>query len=496
MKNKTYLNNLKRIKGSALAYALVIMAVVMIIMVSLLGYITSQLRFSLNRVDREQAFQIAEAGIYYYRWYLAHQTSGKTAQQINDFWQNGNALGVNSPYEADYEGMGKYHIEVTPPQSGSTIVIVKSTGWTSKGENVKRTVQARFRRPSWSEYMFLTSAYLNFGDQAEVYGKVYSSTGIRFDGIAHNVISCLVPTFRDPNYGNKLEFGVYTGQVPADPTPPSYPWPDGTVPDRPDVFQAGREFPVPEISFNGVTTDLGATKTAAKQPNNTNVNNCTSTGCYFDSTGSGRRIILKSNGTFDICTVDSYQHTSYSITKYKKNTGSGTCNDCNGDCVKNYAIPNGGIIFVENNIWAEGTVNNKRITIVAANLSGGDSANIYIGSNDMGTGNLRVSNYNCDNGIGLVAQKDITIVRNCPDDFIVDAALLAQTGRVGMDDYGFHNHSLTINGAIASYLQPYFNHGNNGFGVRTYNFDNNLLYCPPAYFPTGTEYSIDLWEEL
>jgi hypothetical protein len=28
------------------------------------------------------------------------------------------------------------------------------------------------------------------------------------------------------------------------------------------------------------------------------------------------------------------------------------------------------------------------------------------------------------------------------------------------------------------------------------NFDNNLLYYPPPYFPTGTEYSIDLWDEL
>jgi hypothetical protein len=35
-----------------------------------------------------------------------------------------------------------------------------------------------------------------------------------------------------------------------------------------------------------------------------------------------------------------------------------------------------------------------------------------------------------------------------------------------------------------------------GYTNRILIFDNNLLYWPPPYFPTGTEYSIDLWEEL
>ena len=89
------------------------------------------------------------------------------------------------------------------------------------------------------------------------------------------------------------------------------------------------------------------------------------------------------------------------------------------------------------------------------------------------------------------------VLGSCPDDYIVDAALMAQTGTVGMNDNGFSGHnSLTFNGAIASYLQPYFQHGNSGFAVRFYDFDNDLLYCPPPYFPTGTDYSIDLWQEL
>jgi hypothetical protein len=132
---------------------------------------------------------------------------------------------------------------------------------------------------------------------------------------------------------------------------------------------------------------------------------------------------------------------------------------------------------------------------VAANLSGsGSQADIYIG---ISNNNLRYAAYNCNNILGLVAQRDIRVLGECPSNFIVDAALLAQTGVVGINDNGFSGkNSLTFNGAIASYLQPYFQHGNSGFADRLYIFDNNLLYCPPPYFPTGTEYSIDLWDEL
>ncbi|MCX6765495.1 MAG: pilus assembly PilX N-terminal domain-containing protein [Candidatus Moranbacteria bacterium] len=474
-------------KGSALVYALVILAIVMIILVSMLTYISAQLKFSFNRVEKERAFQTAEAGIYYYRWYLAHETSGKTAQQISDFWEGGTAIGVSSPYESEYEGIGKYKVEVDAPDSGSTIVTVKSTGWTYKMPNITRTVQVRFRRPSWSEYMWVVNDFINFGTGAEVYGKVHSNIGILFNGLAHNVVSCLVPSFNDPTHGGSyLDFGVHTHQVPADPAAPAYPWPDGTVPDRPDIFMGGRQFPIPEVSFSGILSDLGNMKSEAQGGH----------GKYFDATGAGRRIILKSDGTYDICTVDSYHHTAYYITSYLKNSGTGTCSSCSEDCLSNYPILNDRIIFVENNAWVEGTVNNKRVTIAAANLSGGPLANIYIGLNDRGTGNIRYTNYDCNNIIGLVAQQNISIVRDCPDNFVVDAALLAQSGRISRGNYAINRSTLTFNGALASYLQPYFNTGNNGFGIRTYNFDNNLLYCPPPYFPTGTEYSIDLWEEL
>ncbi|MDD5396976.1 MAG: hypothetical protein PHW24_02845 [Candidatus Moranbacteria bacterium] len=487
-------------KGSALAFVLVMIIVVAITLTSLLGYISSQINFSKDRVERESAFQIAEAGAYYYRWYLAHQVEGKTAQQVEDFWKNGNPIGVGGvghEFERDFSDsennvIGKYSLVVTPPADGSTIVTVKSTGWTNLKPSATRTVEVRFRRPSWSEYTFLSDSFMNFGDEATVYGKVHSNEGIRFDGKAYNTVSSSKSRFDDQTHGgSSLDFGVHTHQPTADPAAPAYPWAAGTVPVRSDIFVGGREFPVPEVSFTGVTADLGNMKTQAKAGN----------GMYFDkvatsfpTTPGGRRIKLKNDGTYDVCVVSKSNAESHAISRYWKNDMSGTCTTCSGACLKNYPIINSAVIFVEDNVWLEGSVNNKAVTIAAANLSGGSfKADIYIG---ISNSNIRLAAYDCKNMIGLVAQKDILVLNDCPDNFIVDAALLAQTGMVGINTGMGGKYSMTFNGAIASYLQPYFQSGNSGFANRTYNFNNNLLYCPPAYFPTGTEYSIDQWDEL
>lgn len=475
----------KNKKGSALAYALVIMAVVSIILVSLLKYISGQLVFSLSRAGKEQAFQVAESGIYFYRWYLAHQVSGKTAQQIKDFWENGNPYGVNSVYEAEFfdlEGgaIGKYEVIVQAPDPNSTIVMVSSTGWSYKYPNIKRTVQARFRRPSWSEHAVLANDNMRFGPGTEVYGKIHSNKGIRFDGVAHNIVSSSLDQYDDPDHSGGYEFGVHTHDSPVDPLPPS------SVPLRSDVFQAGRQFPLPTIDFNGVLSDLNNMKEESKVSGH---------GLYFNNLGEGRRIILKTDGNFDICTVHSYNSSSYNVDRYKRvSNPNQTCSSCSGLCKSTYPIPDGGIIFVENDVWIEGAINDARVTVVAADLLGGTKANMYIGSN-----NILYTNFDGKDIIGLIAQQNMSVIRDSLNNLTIDAALLAQSGRVGRDHYvsSYNKDSITVNGSIATNLRYGFAYTDGtGYSDRILNFDNNLLYFPPPYFPTGTEYSIDLWDEL
>ncbi len=75
-------------QGSVLAYGLVIMFMISIILTSIIGFVASQTKYALQVHAKEQAFQIAETGIHFYRWYLAHQVEGRTAQQVADFWEN------------------------------------------------------------------------------------------------------------------------------------------------------------------------------------------------------------------------------------------------------------------------------------------------------------------------------------------------------------------------------------------------------------------------
>jgi hypothetical protein len=134
------------------------------------------------------------------------------------------------------------------------------------------------------------------------------------------------------------------------------------------------------------------------------------------------------------------------------------------------------------------------VTIAAADLIGGPVASAYIGIN-----NILYTNTDGKDIIGIVAQKNISVVRDSQNMLTVDAALLAQSGRVGRDWYpsSYDKNTITVNGSIATNQRYGFAWSDGtGYDTRNLNFDNNLLYYPPPYFPTGTEYYIDLWEEL
>ncbi|MDP3957177.1 MAG: pilus assembly PilX N-terminal domain-containing protein [bacterium] len=460
-------------RGSALAFGLVIMVVVAIMLTSIIGFVVGQTKYSLRIHAREQAFQIAESGIHFYRWYLAHQVDGRTAQQVQDFWTNGNPYGVGAPYEVEYwdpagSAVGRYRLEVTPPMLGSTVVIVRSTGWTYKYPNDVRILEVRFRRPSWSEHIVLSNAFTRFGAGTETFGKIHSNYGIRFDGIAHNIVTSAVSSYNDPDHTGGNEFGVHTHDSPTDPLPPA------AVPSRPDVFQGGRQFPVAVVDFNGVLGDLSYIKNVAQAG--------TDGSLYFDNAHQGRHIILKTNDTFDIRTVQSFNASTNEIINYSGGW-------------QTYTIPNEGVIFVEGHIWLEGTVTGKRTTIVAANLLSASVKNVYIGKD------IRYTNYDCTDILGIIGQKDVEIIKNSENDLWIDGALLAQSGRVGRANYGTSDHKsvITVYGALATNQRYGFAWTNGtlnwGYTTRNLYYDNNLLYCPPPYFPVGTQYEMDLWEE-
>lgn len=509
-------------------YALVIMTCVSILLTGIIGFVVSQMNFSTNRVEYARAFQIAESGIYYYRWYLAHATDGMNAQQLKAFWQNSATLGVSGPVTIDYkdpetgETVGQYTITLNPPDPYSTIATITVVGQSEKLPDVTRTVRVRFRRPSWSEYAALANDFMRFGQGTEVYGKIHSNKGIRFDGVAHNSVTSLVPKFNDPDHSGSDEFGVHTHVN----RPPLFgvndlfrplEAPPNPVQNRPDVFAGGRQFPVPEVGFASVQSDLSfMKKTACNYDEGTGsctvTNTCWASGCYFDNTGYGRHIVF-SGTTMSVRTVTDYSKDAYDASG--RVTTQGTKSILTQSSATSYTIPDNGIIFVDDNVWLEGTVNEKRVTVAAANtgtiqLPSSPAANAFLGFD-----NLRYTNHDGRDIIGVVAQNNVEIMKQSQTNLTIDAALLAQNGRVGREYYtcskwayalgikhcdtytsGDYKNSITVNGSLATNVRYGFAYTDGtGYDERNLNFDNNLLYYPPPYFPTGTEYSIDLWEE-
>jgi hypothetical protein len=410
--------------------------------------------------------------VYFYRWYLAHQVEGRTRQQIQDFWVNGSPFGVATPYVSDYEGIGEYSIRVTPPTGNSTIAIVESTGYTYKDPSRTRTVRVRFRQPSWSEFSVLCDGDIRFGDGTDVQGPIHSNGGIRFDGVAHNRVSSARTTYDDPDVaGVNMRDGVWTNWA------NEYNTNMGS-----DVFLGGTEFPLTGPSFNGVTGDLAFMKASAGCA--TSAAYCADStlngNLYFGNANLGRHIVFNSNGTMSVRKVRTV------------NTADGNMeiNSYQGAAV-NYAIPDDGIIFVEDDVWINGSVDGRRVTVVAADISGGVQKSIYL-RND-----LTYTQYDESESIGLVAQNNVEVTRNSENDLRIDGALLAQNGRVGRPHFGDNRDTITVFGSIATRGRYGFSYTDGtGYTTRNLIYDNNFLYFPPPFFPTGTHYAIDLWEEI
>lgn len=472
--------------GFIAAYALVTAAVVTTLLTGLLVFVSVAQRRSSDEISRQQALQLAESGVYFYKWYLAHNLDGKNAQQIRNFWDSGTAYGDSSPYEVEVDDkdgnpIGKYRLTVSIPNPDSTIATVESTGWTYKHPTIQRSVRVRFRRASWSEFSVLANDAMRFGSGTNVQGPIHSNGGIRFDGVANNQVSSSVATYVDPDTGI-VRPGVWTSQA-----------------DESAVFLAGKKFPTAAVDFNGVTTDLALIKSEAQ-----------ASGLYFggdtyEKTVCGWQFVgwpfwWQWNCNTQQEPVEGYHITLRTDDKIEKrlvySKGSSTYNITDQSSAEIFDIPANGLIFIEDDAWVDGTIDTARITIASANLeSDVIETNIYI-NND-----IRYTHTDGQEVIGLIAENDISVGLYSENDLRIDAALLAQKGRVGRDHYGFSSYrwrnTITVYGSIATNHRYGFAWTDGtGYTTRNLFFDNNLLYTPPPFFPTGNTYDLDLWEDL
>ncbi|KKS77395.1 MAG: hypothetical protein UV64_C0027G0006 [Parcubacteria group bacterium GW2011_GWC1_43_11b] len=474
--------NLKSNSGYLLISALVFGSIGILMISALTGWLITNWKAVTQLSDKEKAFQIAEAGIEYYRWHLAHDGQDfqdgtmTTGPYVHDFYdQDGNLLGT-------------YELTITTSTSSSPVVTVLSRGHVASS-TVSRAIEVKLSRPSLANYALVVNSNVRFGEGTETFGPIHSNGGIRFDGLAHNIVTSAKEKYDDPDHEGGDEFGVHTHLTTVDPVPPAL------VPERTDVFEIGRYFPVPAIDFAGFTADMANIKTASQ-----------SSGRYFGPSGqSGYNVILKTDRTFDLEKIDSIDSPGGGCQNDLNQEGWGTWSIKKSTLVGNYPIPANGLIFLEDDVWVEGQINNYRVTIVAATFPETALTAKSITVNK----NLLYTNYDGRDATALFAQKNINIGENSENVIRLDATLIAKNGRVGRYYYGpscgTHNRQdITVYGMIATNQRYGFAYVDNltgelksGYANRYIIYDGNLLYNPPPYLPLATDnYQVISWREL
>ncbi|MBP9839897.1 MAG: hypothetical protein KBC44_02870 [Candidatus Pacebacteria bacterium] len=485
MKNKS-----QNKKGGFIIVQTMVFAFIMIVVIGgFAGWTAQTIKAGRAAYNKEQALQSAEAGIDYYRWHLAHAPTD---------YQDG--TGIAGPYvheirDKNNEIAGEFSLDITAPPLGSTLVKIKSTGTSVFDSGSERKVESRVAKPSIAKYAFAGNNAMRFGEGTEVFGPIHSNGGIRFDGLAHNIVTSSATTYDDADHSGGNEIGVHT-HVNAPPgsgvndTYRSAESNPNSIPTRTDVFEAGRLISQPTIDFAGFTTDLATLKSNAQ-----------SSGFYRDVAGTGYvgyHIVLKTNDTFDLYKINSWS----GLGSCSSTTGNGSWSIGTQTLQGNYPFPPNGIIFIEDHLVINGQIDGARLTITAADLPVPSDPNNY--KNIIINNDVLYTNYDGSDSIGLIGQSGVMVGMISETDLRIDGALIAQNKKVGRYYYSGWSCSyktrsiITLFGMIASYDRYGFAYTDGtGYTTRDITYDSNLLYAPPPDFPlTSDQYEIISWQEL
>jgi hypothetical protein len=460
--------------GVTVMLVVAFMGVFLVIMGTITSYVFQQSRYGRALLAREQALHVAEAGLEYYKWFLAHNPGNLT-----------NGTGGPGPYTytvEDPEGgvVGTAGLTVV---GNSQCGVLQSIDLTSRGvasanPGFARSVSVRYMQPSVASYSSVLNSNVRY-TAASITGAFVSNGGIRMDGGNNSTVSSATSSFLcDSSMGCS---------------------PSET---KPGVFGSGSNsslwrYPVASIDFPGMMTDLETLRGYAQ-----------ASGLYFyDAAVSGLdskgfRLVMKSDGTIDVYTVtgttaisnayDSIRgyHTDYDIITSQTLLGT-------------YTPPSGcALIYVRGTTWLEGTVAG-RYTILAAD-PGSHNPDILLANN------ISYATSDGTTGLTAIAERSVRIPLNSPDTLAIRGIFVARNGYWGRDYYtstpsGYSSYvlrsTLNVLGTIVSTSRPAVCWSSGGTCVqgytnRTYNYEQVLAFAPPPFTPiVSTDYGFVRWRE-
>lgn len=480
-----------------------------------------------NDVSSQQSFNIAEAGLNYYLWHMAHNGTdyqdGTGAPATQD-----PTLGygpyVHTYLDSNAKKAGTFTLWVKPQGSGSTIATVRSIG-KATGTNIVRTVQAQIGATSFAAYGVVSDSELWFGANETANGPVFSNVGVHMDGTNTSTVTSANASYvPSPQFGGDggTHNGVWCSTSVVSPQ-------NCTTRDKSNWI-----YPATQIDFNQVSSslctikkaalaDYAATSSIATQSNACTQTPTTRTNAYLPQRSAsannsrGYLIQLNNNNTYDLYNVNNVNDSKI-----------GYLNALNLQSVATgIALPPSGVIFAEDNVWVRSASGGfpGRVTIASGRLATSYTTNIAV------VDNLAYTAKDGSAAIGLVSEGSVWIAPYAPPStssftLEVDAAVLAETGSVEYyPNYTFSNQQCTRGWVSPNQTLHFYGSvatrqtwtwswqwgsqcGDNvadptspgtyisGFKYNTTEYDNNLLYGPPPMYPVTGGYNILSWREV
>ena len=474
-----------RPRGAIVAYVLVFGSVFALMLAGLLGYVLLQLRQSAQKVAWNQALHIAEAGIEYYRWCVNNEVEE-------------NCAGQRDYYDAAGVLMGEFSIAAESSlvcgQTARRRIV--STGWTKDLSAVKRSVQVIYGRESVAKYSYILNSNVWIGGDHIINGPYHSNGGIRMDGGNQSLMTSAAIIGGAGEWVCTASFGcspcptgagrcrISGGQCIC---PGVF---STTANSSPDLFK----FPVPPFDFNAITMDLAQIKDRAKNGG----------GLYFPVStdlrpgSKGYHLKFKENGTVEVYFIMALQATSAYSEEEGNHSDWFIISSEYADANNPHVIPaDCSVIYVEDNLWIEGTVRGK-VVVASANLLAANVNTDVILPNS-----IQYSSYGGADGLAIIAQRNVLIGPQSPANMNLDAIIVAQKGRFGRNHYsGNFRNSLTIRGSVVSSGRvgtQWVSWGQmiSGYAQRYTYSDQSQVYDPPPFVASmGSDYKIVSWREM
>jgi len=230
-----------------------------------------------------------------------------------------------------------------------------------------------------------------------------------------------------------------------------------------------------------------------------------SQGLYLEPSGEqGYHLVFTADGNVTVYKVTGIEPIKgYSLENECENLNENITDQA---VINTYPLSENSIIFAEDTIWVDGIVNGKTTVVAARFPLGTNKASIFL------TDNITYLAKDGNHKFGLVAEKDVIIGRDVPDNFEMNGAVLAQNGRIIRHHYGYVGcksrgeerikNELKFYGSLISDQKAYWNFSSgpkstaSGFVKSWLYYDPTNFTDPPPFFPSSSQLTFLSWEEI